>query len=41
MRWMFDDCRELKSIDPYNFDLYDFSELNNKYLKEQYPEYYI
>jgi surface protein len=41
MYGMFDGCINLKKIDIENFPLYDFSELNNKYLKEKYPEYFI
>jgi len=41
MRWILDGCLALKDVNPYNFQDYDFSKLNNPYLKETYPELYI
>lgn len=41
MDHMFDGCRKIKSIDPYRFRFYDYSRLNNKYLKDKYPELFI
>jgi len=38
MSFMFDNCKSLIDINPYNFQKYDFSRLNNAYLKEQYPD---
>lgn len=38
---MFRGCFELKKLNMLNFHLYDFKKLDNKYLKEKYPEYYI
>jgi len=34
-------CELLKDINPYNFKLFDFSTLDNDYLKDNYPEMYI
>jgi len=41
MRGIFDNCKSLKYVNPYNFKGFDFSTLDNDYLKEQYPELYI
>jgi len=41
MAYMFDGCSSLNDVDPYNFKGFDFSNLDNNYLKEQYPEVYI
>jgi surface protein len=38
---MFWNCKNLKEIDMSNFHLYDFTELDNKFLKEKYSEYFI
>lgn len=38
---MFYKCSNLRDIDLDNFPLYDFSELDNEYLKDKYPEYFI
>jgi len=41
MKHMFANCTSLKDIDPYDFEGFNFSTLDNNYLKEQYPEMYI
>ena len=41
MRIMFNGCYNLENIEPHNFHLYDFSQLDNRYLKENYPELFI
>jgi len=37
----FDGCESLKDINPFNFQIYDFTKLNNQFIKGQYPELYI
>ena len=41
MSGMFSGCSSLEYINPYNFTLYDFNDLDNKFIKEKYPELYI
>jgi len=41
MNGMFDNCVSLKYINAYNFKGYNFSTLDNDYLKEHYPELYV
>jgi len=41
MAFMFDNCKSLIDINPYNFQRYDFSRFDNTHLKETYPELYI
>lgn len=41
MRFMFHGCSNLRGLNIRNFHLYDFSKLDNKFLKDKYPELYI
>jgi len=38
---IFKNCRALKTLNMEDYSLYDFSELDNPFLKEKYPEYFI
>jgi len=41
MERLFDGCSSLEDLDVHNFKDYDFSVLDNDYLKEKYPEVYV
>jgi hypothetical protein len=34
-------CYNIENINPFNFPDFDFKTLDNKYIKNQYPEYFI
>jgi len=38
---MFDGCVKLECINPYDFPDYDFTTLENKWIKDNYPELFI
>jgi len=38
---MFTGCKNLRDLNIEDFRLYDFSKLNNKFLRDKYPEYYL
>jgi len=41
MSYMFSGCNNLSAIDPYNFELYDFSNIKNPLFRKKYPEFFI
>jgi len=41
MKDMFRVCDNLSEIDPYNFELYDFTNLKNPLFRNKYPEFFI
>ena len=41
MSWMFYGCKKLKNVNPYNFHLFIFAEIENESIKLNFPELYI
>jgi len=41
MKHLLNRCVSITDINPYNFELFSFDTIDNKYIQDKYPELYL